>query len=229
MTDQIPFDLLLFIAMHGLPCLLQCDGAGRVHRRIYAPGCPVPPDVRDADGLDACLSRSVRDAWIDFIRESISLNRVLETRVVLDGRLFDLACMPQSDDPAAPRAWLVLFPATDKPARMHPDAHRSLRHHEWGHLEALSRCQLDALRSITQGLSNQQIADRTHRSKRAVEWHIRHLHRLLGVGTRESLARLGRASGVDRFDEQEWSDVLGTRPARRTLEEFAVPDSSRVA
>ena len=34
MTDQIPFDLLLFIAMHGLPCLLQCDGAGHVHRRI---------------------------------------------------------------------------------------------------------------------------------------------------------------------------------------------------
>lgn len=229
MNGGIPIEILTYIAVHVLPCLLLCDGAGKVHDRLHLPGTQVPADVCGASALDACLSRPVRDEWVDLIRESISLNRVLEARVVLDGRLFDLACMPGTVRATSPCVWLMLLASSGGMAVGRTDSRRFLRHHEWGHLEALSRCQLDALRSITQGLSNQQIADRTHRSKRAVEWHIRHLHRLLGVGTRESLARLGRASGVDRFDEQEWSDVLGTRPARRTLEEFAVPDSSRVA
>jgi DNA-binding CsgD family transcriptional regulator len=93
----------------------------------------------------------------------------------------------------------------------------------------LSRCQLDTLRHITLGRANQQIANVMHRSKRAVEWHIRHIHRLLGASARESLARLGRHAGLDAFRESEWTAVLGTRPARRTLEAFDRDGSPRVA
>lgn len=228
-TQTIPPDILHFVAMHVRPCLLLCDGAGCLHERSYAPGCRVPIDVREAAALDACLSRPVRDAWIELVRESICLVRPLEAVVVLDGIGFDLACLPLVSEPSAPRVWLMLCPLLGRDEHLRPDSRRTLRHHEWGHLDALSRSQLDTLRSITFGLSNQQIAERTHRSKRAVEWHIRHLHRLLGAGTRESLARLGRDSGLDRFGEQAWNDVLNTRPARRTLEEYALTDPSRAA
>jgi DNA-binding CsgD family transcriptional regulator len=205
--------------------MLRCDGVGRVQDRIIHPNSPVPEDIRLAGSLDACLSRPVRDEWIDLIRDAICANAPVETVVVLDGAALDLACVPSMSGVSERSAWLIMLPLAEMPRASSCGPRRSLKHHEWGSLDALSRCQLDTLRHVTRGLSNQQIADVMHRSKRAVEWHIRHLHRLLGAGTRECMARLGRASGLDRFRDDEWTTILSTRPARRTLEEFALAES----
>ena len=223
MPEPIPSELLEFLIARLHPCLLLCDGTGRVKARRCHPESRVPPDIQGAESLDRCLSRPVRDEWIEAIRESICGNHWIEAVVVLDGAGFELCVVPTRDQDPARGAWLHLQPMQGM--AMAPSGARRLamRHHEWGSLDALSRCQLDTLRHITCGLSNQQIADRVHRSKRAVEWHIRHLHRLLGAGTRECLARCGRLAALDRFLDQEWSDVLATRPARRSLEEFALP------
>jgi DNA-binding CsgD family transcriptional regulator len=222
MQDQIHQQILVLIAARSRACLLQCDGVGRVLDRLAHPGSAVSRDIREAESLDACLSRQVRDEWIDLIREAICAGRCIESLVVLDGIGLELSVLPTDASPTRRAAWLMLMPLGDAVTAGAHCHRRALRNHEWGRLDALSRCQLDTLRHVTNGQSNQQIADHMHRSKRAVEWHIRHLHRLLGAGTRECLARVGRAAGIDRFSDPEWADLLGTRPARRTLEEYAL-------
>jgi DNA-binding CsgD family transcriptional regulator len=226
LTDSIPSNILTFLATRSRCCLLRSDGSGRICKRICAPDCPIPNDIQRTDSLDACLSRGVREEWIDLIRESICGNQTIESLVVLDGVGFELFLLPCAEATAERSVWILLLPLTDSIAPVSGSRRRTLRSHEWGDLDALSRCQLDTLRHITKGRSNQQIADTMHRSKRAVEWHTRHLHRLLGASTRESMARLGRACGLDRFLNDEWNEILSTRPARRSLEEFARADGS---
>ena len=228
--DQIPADVLEFIAMRSRPCLLRCDGNGRIVSRLRHPESPVSADIAAADGLDACLSRTVRDEWVGIIRDVICSSGMVDAVVVLDGVGLEFNCSPaQANDPSR-TVWITLLRATPDSASGSRERRRTLQHHEWGSLDLLSRCQLDTLRHITLGLANQQIANVMHRSKRAVEWHIRHLHRALGAGTREALARVGRASCLDGFRNAEWEDVLRTRPARRNLEEFALPGTpTRVA
>lgn len=220
--DQIPADVLEFVAMHSRPCLLRCDGTGRILARNFHPESPVPSDVRNAVALDACLPQSMRDEWVDIVREVVCSNGMVDAVVVLDGVGLELSCIPARVDGASRTVWISLMRSTADSAMDGARGRRALRHHEWGSLDVLSRCQLDTLRHVTRGLANQQIAGIMCRSKRAVEWHIRHLHRALGAGTRECLARIGRAARLDGFRDVEWQDVLMTRPARRTLEEFAL-------
>ena len=92
----------------------------------------------------------------------------------------------------------------------------TLTEHEWGPLEALTRCQLDTLRRVSLGMSNDEIARSIFRTKRAVEWHIRFLNETLGVHGRERLGMIGRDAGLHLFGDDSWSRVLKTRPARRS-------------
>lgn len=229
MLTNLPSDVLEFIAIRSRPCLMLCDGAGRIQDRFCHLDSAIPPDMRTAQSLDQCLSRPVRDEWIQLIRETICANRPIETIVIIDGVGFNLFSVPEPSDPNVPRAWLSLTRLGNTEAEETDRSRRILRHHEWGGLDLLSRAQLDTLRLITLGLSNQQIADKLHRSKRAVEWHIRHLHRLLAVCAREALSRIGRTAAIDCFMDLEWEQVLSTRPSRRSLEEFALPDKARRA
>jgi DNA-binding NarL/FixJ family response regulator len=82
-------------------------------------------------------------------------------------------------------------------------------------LEPLSRGQLTTLRAIASGMDNDGIAKAMHRTKRAVEWHIRSLYLTLSCGTREELGTIGRRAGLCRFNEDAWLRVLAARPARR--------------
>lgn len=227
MIKDLPFDVVEFIAIRSRPCMVLLDSAGRIHDRFCHPDSAVPTDIRSATTLDACLSRPVRDEWIQLIRETICENRSFEVVAIVDGVGFDLVSVPEAGEQDTSRAWLSLTQLIDRTTETLRSARRILRHHEWGRLDSLSRSQLDSLRLITVGLSNQQIADRLHRSKRAVEWHIRHLHRLLSVSTREALSRIGRVAAIDCFTDPEWELVLSTRPARRSLEEFALADQAR--
>ena len=230
MLNQVPAEILEFVAARSRPCLLMCDGTGRILARFAHPGSSVPDDICSAGALDACLSRSVLDEWLDLIRESICSNRELQALVLLDGTGFDLGCMPTITETGVRVVWLHVAGMGDQGFAACGAVRRTLLNHEWGVLDALSRSQLDTLRDVTRGLCNQQIADRVHRSKRAVEWHIRHLHRLLCVGSREGMARIGRTARLDAFEDAEWVAILATRPARRTLEEYALhPSSNRVA
>lgn len=226
--DQIPADVLEFIAMRSRPCLLRCDGTGRILDRLRHPASPVPADIATADGLDSCLSRAVREEWVAIIHDVICSNGMIDAIVVLDGVGLEFSCSPAQVNATSRSVWITLLRATQDFASGSHGNRRTLHHHEWGSLDLLSRCQLDTLRHITLGLANQQIANVMHRSKRAVEWHIRHIHRLLGASARESLARLGRHAGLDSFLDGEWSAVLATRPARRTVEDFARAHSERV-
>lgn len=227
--DQIPADVLEFIAMRSRPCLLRCDETGRILDRLRHPASPVPADIAKADRLDSCLSRAVREEWVAIIHDVIRSNGMIDAIVVLDGVGLEFSCSPAQVNVPSTSVWITLLRATQDFANGSHGSRRTLRHHEWGSLDLLSRCQLDTLRHITLGLANQQIANVMHRSKRAVEWHIRHIHRLLGASARESLARVGRQAGLDAFQDDEWNEVLATRPARRSIEEFAGTKTERAA
>ncbi|MEY2784180.1 MAG: hypothetical protein RL277_384 [Planctomycetota bacterium] len=230
MLTHLPAEILEFVAARSRPCLLMCDGTGRILCRFTHSDSSVPVDICSAGALDACLSRPVLEEWRDLIRESICSNQALQALVVLDGVGFDLGCMPTITEAGGRAVWLHVAGMGDQGFAACGAVRRTLLNHEWGVLDALSRSQLDTLRDVTRGLCNQQIADRLHRSKRAVEWHIRHLHRLLCTGSREGMARIGRMARLDTFEDAEWVAVLTTRPARRTLEEYALhPSSSRIA
>lgn len=227
MITKLSSDLVECVAIRSRPCMLLLDSAGRIHDRFCHRDSAVPADIRSAATLDGCLSRPVRDEWIQLIRETIYVNRPFEAIMIVDGVGFDLVSVPEPGERDTPRAWLSLTQLLDRTAEAPGPSRRILLHHEWGRLDPLSRAQLDTLRLVTLGLSNQQIADRLHRSKRAVEWHIRHLYRLLSVCTREALSRIGRTAAVDCFADDEWENILNTRPARRSLEEFALADRVR--
>ena len=227
MINNLPIGLAEIIAIRARPCILRCDAVGQVHERFCHPESAIPVDIRNASSLDQCLSRPVLHEWIQLIRETICTGCPIDALVVVDGVGFNLLCVTDSNSKETPGVWLTLIQMSDTLSVVPRQSRRALRHHEWGRLDSLSRSQLDTLRWITRGMSNQQIAEHVHRSKRAVEWHIRHLHRLLLISTREALARLGRVAALDCFDDREWAEVLDTRPARRSLEEYALADRPR--
>ena len=229
MQGRSPVRLLEYLVFRVAPCVLCCDAEGLISERLGPDTSRVPRDIRLTDSLRACLSRPVLDEWLDRVRTSICMQTTFDAIVVLDGVAFDLSLMPAEDAQGRKRAWISILPLAARTASDDMRARHALRNHEWGNLDVLSRCQPDTLRYITLGLANQQIASAMHRSKRAVEWHIRHIHRLLGASARESLARLGRHAGLDSFLDEEWNAVLGTRPARRSLEDFARTRSERAA
>jgi DNA-binding CsgD family transcriptional regulator len=88
----------------------------------------------------------------------------------------------------------------------------------------LSRGQLDTLRHLTIGLGNEEIAKKVKRTKRAVEWHIRHLNQQLDASGRERLAMIGRDAGLHCFGDQAWQQILRTRPARRHIDDEETPE-----
>jgi DNA-binding CsgD family transcriptional regulator len=94
---------------------------------------------------------------------------------------------------------------------------------------SLTRCQLDTLRRVSQGLSNDEIARSIFRTKRAVEWHIRFLNETLQVRGRERLGMIGRDAGLHLFGDHEWPQVVKTRPARRTQLTPPLEEAAQVA
>lgn len=229
MPSRLPKGLLEFLVVRVAPCLLCCDAEGEISERVNPATSLVPADIRNANSLRACLSKPLCDELLALVADCLCRRVPMDMIVVLDGVAFDLTLLPAPELQDHRRIWISILPLANRSASDGSVVRRTLQHHEWGVIEVLSSCQLDTLRSITLGLSNQQIAQRMHRSKRAVEWHIRHIHRLLGAGAREHLSRLGRHAGLDAFRDVEWEAVLGTRPSRRTLEAFGRDGSPRVA
>lgn len=204
------------------PLVMAIDAEGTILDRHICSNERVPLDMLDARSLRAVLSTEVCSEWLRMIRIAALERRVASAIMILDGRGHEAMCSPHTlerDGGQRQVALLSLLP-TAPCASAHvvqPTGTRLLlKAHEWGHLESLSRCQLDTLRNVTMGLSNEEIARKICRTKRAVEWHIRSLNQQLGTSGRERLAMIGRDAGLDCFTGCEWDALLKTRPARRS-------------
>lgn len=139
--------------------------------------------------------------------------------VILNGRAHALTCIRDQTPDAG---WIMLVPGLEHLHASETDTWLVSCHHDWGALEPLSRCQLDTLRNVTLGLTNDEIARKICRTKRAVEWHIRFLNQHLGATGRERLCVIGREAGLHRFSDGAWEQLLRTRPARRSSDDVVV-------
>ena len=198
------------------PLLLLLDLHGEVLRNHPCRNARVPEDLRNTRSLRAVLSAPVLASWQRMLHAVGTSGRSTSAIVVFDGQAHACTCIPH-DEPDA--VWVMLVPGLEHLRPSDTDACLILRHHEWGRLESLSRCQLETLRNVTLGLTNDEIARKICRTKRAVEWHIRFLNQQLGSSGRERLGLIGREAGLHRFGDLAWQQLLGTRPARRSLSE----------
>jgi DNA-binding NarL/FixJ family response regulator len=89
-----------------------------------------------------------------------------------------------------------------------------LVHTDWGPLAVLTRRELEVLRLIAFGHENDEIAARIHRTKRAVEWHIKHLYDNLGCSHRAELFRFGIEAGLVSIEDAHWEQMLADRMLR---------------
>jgi DNA-binding CsgD family transcriptional regulator len=212
------------------PLVMAVDAEGTILDRHICNNERVPLDMLDARSLRAVLSTEVCSEWLRMIRLAAVERSVASAIVILDGRGHEAVCSPYTVDHGGLKleaALLSLLPTAlcANAYVVQPTGTRLLlKAHEWGPLETLSRCQLDTLRNVTMGLSNDEIAKKICRTKRAVEWHIRYLNQQLGISGRERLAMIGRDAGLYCFSGCEWSSLLKTRPARRPGVDPAEPD-----
>jgi DNA-binding CsgD family transcriptional regulator len=206
------------------PFLAVVDGDGTLHERRTSRAGRLPEDLSSAGSLRAVLSPQVLAEWLRMIRSTTGNGCCHSALTILDGVGHDLVSIPHAatrNGNGAPMALLGLFPsAHPAPERGSSGrgafVHLTLTEHEWGPLEDLTRCQLDTLRRVSLGMSNDDIARSIFRTKRAVEWHIRFLNETLGVHGRERLGMIGRDAGLHLFSDEEWTRVVRTRPARRS-------------
>jgi DNA-binding CsgD family transcriptional regulator len=202
------------------PFMAAVDGDGQIVDRRVSGNGRFPADMMEARSLRSFLSAPVAADWLRLVRGAISENRPHSAILILDGVAHEAVASPQNlsrEGRTVRAALLSLFPNVLEFGQTEGSAtvRMVIRAHEWGPLEDLTRCQLDTLRHVSMGLSNIDIAGRIFRTKRAVEWHIRFLHDTLGIRNRERLAMLGRDAGLHCFRDEEWLQVLKTRPARR--------------
>ena len=214
------------------PLVMAVDAEGTILDRHICTSERIPLDMLDARSLRAVLSTEVCSEWLRMIRIAALERRVASCVVILDGHGHEAVCSPHTierDGGQRQVALLSLLPTALCAGTCvgQPTGTRLLlKAHEWGPLEMLSRCQLDTLRNVTLGLSNEEIALKICRTKRAVEWHIRYLNQQLGISGRERLAMIGRDAGLSCFSGCEWSSLLKTRPARRPGVDPMEPDAT---
>lgn len=208
------------------PFMAAIDGDGQILDRRTTANRRFPSDMMEARSLRSFLSAPVAADWLRLVRSAIAESRPHTAIVILDGIAHEAVASPHTvngEGRMMRAALLSLFPNVLEFGHAVGSAAIRLviRAHEWGPLEDLTRCQLDTLRHVSMGLSNIDIAGRIFRTKRAVEWHIRFLHDTLGIHNRERLAMLGREAGLHCFAQDEWTQVLKTRPARRPASRLA--------
>lgn len=136
------------------------------------------------------------------------------------GRLFRAVLVPLPRTGEGRLAWVVTIrPAgTPVPGNEEPIGARTpmLREPIFGFFENLTDRELGVLRLLATELSNDDIAARLRRSRRAVEWHVRGLMEKLGAESRVSLFRVGYEAGLHLVNDDDWREILKRRkPARR--------------
>ena len=197
------------------PLVVDADADGNLANAQVPADAGAFAGFRDAAHLRTALPAPVGHAWTNHVRAALTDRRVRAALAVLDGEAHEVWALPA---PAASKATIVAFRGAleNVPAPLAGNCSFGvITDHVWGILEPLSRGQLTTLRAIACGLDNDGIAKAMHRTKRAVEWHIRSLYLTLSCETREQLATAGRRAGLCRFADEAWLRVLAARPARR--------------
>lgn len=166
------------------------------------------------------LGRSITDffsaEWcaerIDVIREVLEARSIMATVEIFGGKRLEGAVFPVELGVPSPLAVIVgrFGLALAQPGGRDSAAIRCVQlvQADWGSLRTLSRRELDVLRLIAKGLSNPEIARALHRTKRAVEWHIKNLYARLGCDQRTSLFRRGLEAGLADIDDAHWAQIV---------------------
>lgn len=85
----------------------------------------------------------------------------------------------------------------------------------WGLFDGLTDRELEVLRLLAMEMSNEAIATKLSRTKRAVEWHVRGLMQKLRTDSRVSLFRAGFEAGLHCVGDEDWREILKSRRALR--------------
>ena len=201
------------------PFMLFVDMDGHIDERVDCMHQLLPAESRTARVLMDMLPEPVCVEWLDLVRNAMARSTACVGLSVIGGHGFGMLIDPRAEPGIGAIIMLFRSPLhVVGHGRERGPGHLELVHHDWGHLASLSRTQLDTLRSLTMGLSNGQIAEQSCRTRRAIEWHIRHLNRVLHTESREQLAAIGRLAGLEFFSDVGWSRVLRSRPFRRCSE-----------
>lgn len=172
-------------------------------------------------GVDINLSMQGSPEWskerIFAAREIIDSRSPRRFLEIFNGRFVETVGVPVDLDCGEKYALVVLLPKrSPTPVPVGPAIQtRVLSAGHWGALAILTRRQLDVLRLITIGKSNPEIATHLGRTRRAIEWHVHELLRILGARDRIALHRLGSDAGFAEIDEDLWNQFLLAHRARR--------------
>lgn len=198
------------------PLVVEADGDGNLRNaRVPEEAAPLL-GFAHANNLNEALPAPVGRAWTIHARAALAEGRIRGALAVLDAESYEVWALPA---PCASFVTLIAHRGTLEklPPRLSGAATiGTITEHVWGVLDALSRGQLTTLRAIARGMDNEGIAKGVHRTKRAVEWHIRSLYLTLRRENREDLAAIGRRAGLHQFGDDAWMRVLAARPARRS-------------
>lgn len=154
-------------------------------------------------------------------REIIDTHSPRKFLEIFNGRFVETLGIPVDFSEGEPFALIILIPKLSAtPSEIgHTIPTRVLTEGHWGPLGILTRRQLDVLRLITIGKSNPEIATDLGRTRRAIEWHVHELLRILGARDRIALHRMGRDAGFGEIDDNLWNQFLMAHRARRPLAE----------
>lgn len=159
---------------------------------------------------------------LELLQETLRLGMPIPTIEIFRGRRVESLVVPVND--AQPRPAVVYMGRFAPVTRPNPgdpryEAVRQLQHADWGPLAVLTQRELEVLRHISRGLENDEIAAAIHRTKRAVEWHIKHLYEYLGCRSRVELFRYGIEAGLVAIDDAHWARMLADRQLRGERDE----------
>jgi DNA-binding CsgD family transcriptional regulator len=188
--------------------------------------------VRSQELLGRSITEFFEPRWcrerLDIISRVLHSERMLTTVEIFHGRRVEGAVLPLIGSSAAiylGRFALVCSPRVGGAVVPDPHPPELLEEADWGPLAALTRRELEVLRLVACGLDNTEIAQRIHRSKRAVEWHIKNLYTYLHCNKRTDLFRMGLLAGLPDIDDSHWDRMI----ARVRQEPEADPAKKRHA
>ncbi|MCA3005536.1 MAG: LuxR C-terminal-related transcriptional regulator [bacterium] len=191
------------------------DGDGRY---VWASG-----SMADAVGMspEELVGRRMAErfgaAWCEerlgLIRRVLQSGRLAHVVEIFRGRRMESSAYAVSGGPSR---FVLMVSRVGVGGALRPSADvEHLLEADWGRLSPLTRCELDVLRLVACGLENGQIASAQHRTKRAVEWHITNLYRMLQCEQRIDLFRVGIFAGFHEIDDGCWSRIVARVPLER--------------
>ncbi len=169
--------------------------------------------------IGRCIGELFDSDWcrerMDVIKSALAEGTPFTTVEIFRGRRLEAVLVPVNvGTPAAAVMYIGRFglwlPAPGSVLQTSGPETQLLETADWGCLSVLTRRELEVLRLVAKGLSNDVIAGHIHRTKRAVEWHIQKLYEHLACTQRSDLIKYGLTAGLHEIDDVHW-DLMMTR------------------